>query len=210
MKIKISPSILSADFGCLNEEIATIEKYADLIHVDVMDGHFVPNITIGAPVVKWLKTKLPLNCHLMIEHPENFLEAFAKAGAHTITVHQETCPHLAKVLQQIKDLGCKAGVSINPGTPVEMLEEVIEDVDEVLIMSVNPGFGGQSFIESVLGKIAAVREVSATVDIAVDGGINAETGRLCVEAGANVLVAGSYIFGAKDRRKAIESLRKGA
>jgi ribulose-phosphate 3-epimerase len=207
MKIKIAPSILSADFGRLNEEIASVEKYSDMIHVDVMDGHFVPNITIGAPVVKWLKTKLPLNCHLMIEHPERFLEDFAKAGAHTITVHQEVCPHLGKVLQQIKDLGCKAGVSINPSTPVEMLEEVIDDVDEVLIMSVNPGFGGQSFIESALGKIAAVREMSATVDIMVDGGINAETGRLCVEAGANILVAGSYIFGAKDRKKAIESLR---
>jgi len=209
MKLKIAPSILSADFGRLNEEIATIEPYADLIHVDVMDGHFVPNITIGAPVVKWIKSKLPLNCHLMIEHPENFLEAFAKAGAHTITVHQEVCTHLSRVLQQIKDLGCKAGVSINPATPVEMLEEVIEDVDEVLIMSVNPGFGGQSFIESALGKIAAVREMSAEVDIAVDGGINEETGRLCVEAGANVLIAGSYIFGAKNRKKAIESLRKG-
>jgi ribulose-phosphate 3-epimerase len=194
----------------LNEEIATIEKYADLIHVDVMDGHFVPNITIGAPVVKWIKTKLPLNCHLMIEHPENFVEDFAKAGASTIVVHQETCPHLIKVIQQIKDLGCRAGVSVNPGTPVEMLEEVIEDLDEVLIMSVNPGFGGQKFIESALGKIAAVREMSDKVDIAVDGGINAETGALCVEAGANILVAGSYIFGAKNRKKAIESLRGSA
>ncbi len=207
MKIKIAPSILSADFGRLEEEIKSVEKYSDLIHVDVMDGHFVPNITIGAPVVMWIKTKLPLSCHLMIEHPENFLEAFAKAGANTITVHQEVCPHLSRVLQQIKDLGCKAGVSINPGTPVEMLEEVIDVADEVLIMSVNPGFGGQEFIESALGKIAAVREMAPGIDIAVDGGINAETGRLCVEAGANILVAGSYIFGAKSRRQAIESLR---
>ena len=207
MKIKIAPSILSADFGRLNEEIKTIEKYADLIHVDVMDGHFVPNITIGAPVVKWIKTKLPLNCHLMIEHPENFIEAFAKAGAETIVVHQEVCPHLNKVIQQIKDAGCRAGVSINPGTPMEVLEEVLEDLDEVLIMSVNPGFGGQSFIESSLGKIAAVRELAPDLDIAVDGGINAETGKLCVEAGANILVAGSYVFGAKNRKKAIESLR---
>jgi len=207
MKIKISPSILSADFGRLNEEIKTIEKFADVIHVDVMDGHFVPNITIGAPVVKWIKTKLPLNCHLMIEHPENFIDAFAKAGAETIVVHQEVCPHLNKVIQQIKDAGCRAGVSINPGTPMEVLEEVLEDLDEVLIMSVNPGFGGQSFIESALGKIAAVRELAPELDIAVDGGINAETGRLCVEAGANILVAGSYIFGAKNRKKAIESLR---
>jgi len=207
MKIKIAPSILSADFGRLNEEIKKIEKYVDVIHVDVMDGHFVPNITIGAPVVKWIKTKLPLNCHLMIEHPENFIDAFAKAGAETIVVHQEVCPHLNKVIQQIKNAGCRAGVSINPGTPMEVLEEVIEDLDEVLIMSVNPGFGGQSFIESSLGKIAAVRELAPDIDIAVDGGINAETGRLCVEAGANILVAGSYIFGAKNRKKAIESLR---
>ena len=208
MKLKIAPSILSADFGRLNEEIATIEKYADMIHVDVMDGHFVPNITIGAPVVKWIKTKLPLNCHLMIENPERFLKDFADAGADTIVVHQEVCPHLSRVLQQIKDLGCKAGVSINPATPVEMLEEVIDEVDEVLIMSVNPGFGGQEFIESSLGKIAAVREMAPEVDLAVDGGINADTGRLCVEAGANILVAGSYIFGAKNRKKAIESLRQ--
>jgi len=207
MKLKIAPSILSADFGKLNEEIKTIEKYADLIHVDVMDGHFVPNITLGAPVVKWLKTKLPLSCHLMIEHPENFVEDFAKAGAATITVHQETCPHLNKVIAQIRKLGCRVGVSVNPGTPVEMLEEVIDDIDEVLIMSVNPGFGGQSFIESSLGKLAAVREMAPEIDIAVDGGINAETGRLCVEAGANILVAGSYIFGSKNRKKAIESLR---
>lgn len=207
MKIKIAPSILSADFGRLNDEIKTVEKYSDLIHVDVMDGHFVPNITIGAPVVKWIKTKLPLNCHLMIEHPENFIESFAKAGAETIVVHQEVCPHLNKVIQQIKDAGCRAGVSINPGTPMEVLEEVLEDLDEVLIMSVNPGFGGQSFIESSLGKIAALRELAPDLDIAVDGGINAETGRLCLEAGANVLVAGSYIFGAKNRKKAIESLR---
>jgi ribulose-phosphate 3-epimerase len=207
MKIKIAPSILSADFGQLNKEIATVEKYSDLIHVDVMDGHFVPNLTFGAPVVRWIRTKLPLSCHLMIERPENFLEDFAKAGAHTITVHQETCPHLSKVITQIKKLKCRAGVSINPATPVEMLEEVIDEIDEVLIMSVNPGFGGQSFIESALGKIAAVREMAPDIDIAVDGGINAETGRLCVEAGANILVAGSYIFKAKNRKKAIESLR---
>jgi ribulose-phosphate 3-epimerase len=207
MQLKIAPSILSADFGKLNEEIASVEKYADLIHVDVMDGHFVPNITIGAPVIKWLKTRLPLSCHLMIEHPERFVEDFAKAGASTITVHQEACPHLNKVIEQIKQSGCRAGVSINPGTSVKMLEEVLEDIDEVLVMSVNPGFGGQLFIESSLGKIAALREMVPEMDIAVDGGINAETGRLCVEAGANILVAGSFIFGAKNRKKAIESLR---
>jgi ribulose-phosphate 3-epimerase len=206
-KIKIAPSILSADFSRLGEEIASIEPYSDLIHVDVMDGHFVPNITIGAPVVRCIKSKLPLDCHLMIEHPEQFIEDFAKAGAAGITVHQEVCPHLSRVIQQIKDLKVLVGVSINPATPVEMLEEVVNDVDLVLIMSVNPGFGGQKFMEIALEKIAAIREMAPRVDIEVDGGINAETAKLCIEAGANILVAGSYIFGAQDRKKAIESLR---
>jgi ribulose-phosphate 3-epimerase len=206
-KIKIAPSILSADFSRLAEEIATIEPYSDLIHVDVMDGHFVPNITIGAPVVKCIKSKLPLDCHLMIEHPEQFIEDFAKAGASSITVHQEVCPHLSRVIEQIKALKVKVGVSINPATPVEMLEEVVNDVDLILVMSVNPGFGGQKFIEGALEKIAAIRGMSSDVDIEVDGGINAETAKLCIDAGANILVAGSYIFGAQDRKKAIESLR---
>ncbi len=207
MKTKIAPSILSADFGRLNEEIASVESYVDLLHVDVMDGHFVPNITIGAPVVKCIKSKLPLDLHLMIEHPERYVEDFVKAGAASITVHQEACKHLHRVIQQIKSLGVKAAVSINPATPLEMIREVLDDVDMVLIMSVNPGFGGQKFIEGALGKIAELRKLKPTLDIEVDGGINAETGKKCVEAGANILVAGSYIFGAGDRKLAIESLR---
>ena len=207
MKIKIAPSILSADFGKLNAEIASVEKYVDLLHVDVMDGHFVPNITIGPPVVKCIKTKLPLDCHLMIQNPELYIEDFVKAGAASITVHQEACTHLNRVIQLIKSFGVKAAVSINPATPIEMIEEVIDDVDMVLVMSVNPGFGGQKFIENAIGKIAALRELKPKLDIEVDGGINAETAKLCIEAGANILVAGSYIFGAKDRRKAIQSLR---
>ncbi|MFC1750229.1 ribulose-phosphate 3-epimerase [Pseudomonadota bacterium] len=206
-KIQIAPSILSADFGRLNEEIATIEPYCDLLHVDVMDGHFVPNITIGPPIVKCLKTKLPLDCHLMIENPDDYVEEFVKAGADSITIHQEVCPHLDRSIQKIKSLGVKAGASINPATPIEMIEEELDNLDMVLIMSVNPGFGGQSFIESVLGKIAAIRELAPDIDIQVDGGINAETSKLCIEAGANILVAGSYIFKSKDRKKAIESLR---
>ncbi|MFA5829903.1 MAG: ribulose-phosphate 3-epimerase [Candidatus Gracilibacteria bacterium] len=227
MNIKIAPSILSADFGKLNQEIAQVSPYVDLLHVDVMDGHFVPNITIGAPVVAWLKTGLPLDCHLMIEHPENFIEDFVKAMAKvgctgkmaSITVHQEACKNLPKVIQQIKSFkneageSVKAAVSINPATPIEMIEEVLDDVDMVLVMSVNPGFGGQKFIASALGKIEALRKMKPNLDIEVDGGINAETAKQCVKAGANILVAGSYIFGAvgaEGRKKAIESLRIGA
>ena len=208
MKIQIAPSILSADFGQLNEEIASVEPYSDMLHVDVMDGHFVPNITLGAPVVRCLKTKLPLDCHLMIEQPERYIEDFVKAGAASITVHQEACRHLHRVVQQIKALKVKVGVSINPATPLEMITEILDEVDMILVMSVNPGFGGQRFIESALGKIVALRELAPKVDIQVDGGINAETAQMCVSAGANILVAGSYIFGAKDREKAILGLRR--
>lgn len=209
MKLKIAPSILSADFGKLNKEVASIEKYSDMLHVDVMDGHFVPNITIGAPVVRCIKTKLPLDCHLMIEHPEKYIDDFVKAGASSITVHQEACAaNLDAVLKQIRShRGMKAAVSINPCTPMEMIEEVLDDVDMVLVMSVNPGFSGQKFIDTALGKIMALRELKPKLDIQVDGGINAETARMCIEAGANILVAGSYIFGAKDRKEAIGSLR---
>jgi len=207
MKLKIAPSILAADFGKLNDEIATIEKYVDLLHVDVMDGHFVPNITLGPPVVRKIKTKLPLDCHLMIKHPEKYIEDFVKAGAASITVHQEACTHLHKVIQQIHSHKVKAAVAINPATPIEMIEEVLDDVDMVLVMSVNPGFGGQKFIDTALGKIMTLRELAPKIDIQVDGGINADTAKMCVDAGANILVAGSYIFGAKNRKKAIESLR---
>lgn len=215
MKIQIAPSILSADFGKLNEEIASVEPYVDLLHVDVMDGHFVPNITIGPPVVSCIKTKLPVDLHLMIEHPERYVEDFVKAATAngldkkdvSITVHQEACKHLHRVIQQIKLLGVKAAVSINPATPLEMIEEVLDDVDMVLIMSVNPGFGGQKFIDHVLAKVRELRKLKRDLDIEIDGGVNAETAKLCAEAGANILVAGSYIFGAKDRKAAIDSLR---
>ena len=215
MKIKIAPSILSADFGKLNEEIASVEPYVDMLHVDVMDGHFVPNITIGAPVVACLQTKLPLDIHLMIEHPEKYLEDFVKAATKngidkknvSITVHQEACKDLHGVLQQIKAMGVQAAVSINPATTLAAIESVLDEVEMVLIMSVNPGFGGQKFIEDVLPKIAALRKLKPNLDIEVDGGINAETAKLCIEAGANILVAGSYIFGTKERAQAIGRLR---
>ena len=213
MKIKIAPSILSADFGRLNEEIASVEPYVDLLHVDVMDGHFVPNITIGAPVVRCLKTGLPLDLHLMIEHPEKYVEDFARAGAASITVHQEACADLKDlraVLRQIRALGVRAAVSINPETSLGEILPVLDEVDMVLIMSVHPGFGGQKFIASALEKIAKLRELKPSLDIEVDGGINALTAAECVKAGANILVAGNFIFGlsaVEERRKAIESLR---
>lgn len=207
-KVEISPSILSADFGQLNKEVASIEKYSDRIHYDVMDGHFVPNLTIGAPVLKHLKTKLPIEAHLMISNPEQYVEDFAKAGATTILVHQEATNHLHRLIYQIKDLGVKAGVVLNPATPLMMIEDILDDLDQVLLMTVNPGFGGQSFIKSVLPKIAELREAMPDLDIEVDGGVNDKTVKAVVEAGANVLVSGSYIFGAKDRKKAIEKLRK--
>jgi ribulose-phosphate 3-epimerase len=180
-----------------------------------MDGHFVPNITLGPTVVRCIQTKLPMDLHLMIEHPERFLEDFVHAATAnglrkdqvSITVHQEVCKHLHRVIQQIKDLGVKAAVSINPATPLEMIRDVLDDVDMVLIMSVNPGFGGQKFIEHAVQKIELLHEIMPELDVEVDGGINAETARKCVDAGANILVAGSYIFGSADRRKAIESLR---
>lgn len=215
MKIQIAPSILSADFGKLNAEIATVEPYVDLLHVDIMDGHFVPNITMGPPIVKNIQTKLPVDLHLMIEHPEMYIEEFVKAATAnglpkekvSVTVHQEACEHLHRVIQLIKSLGVKAAVSINPATPVEMIRDILGDLDMVLIMSVNPGFGGQKFIPVALEKIREIRKLKPDLDIEVDGGINAETAKLCIEAGANILVAGSYIFGAEDRKKAIESLR---
>ncbi|MEZ4087307.1 MAG: ribulose-phosphate 3-epimerase [Candidatus Gracilibacteria bacterium] len=207
MKVKIAPSILSADFGKLNEEIASVEPYVDLLHVDVMDGHFVPNITLGAPVVRKIQTKLPLDLHLMIEHPEQYIDDFVDAGAASITVHVEACKHLHRVIQQIKAAGVKAAVSINPATPIEEIKHVLDDVDMVLVMSVNPGFGGQEFIPVALEKIRELRKMKPELEIEVDGGVNGETAKLCVEAGATILVAGSYIFGAEDRKTAIESLR---
>lgn len=208
MKLQISPSILSADFGRLNEEIKAVEKYADRLHVDVMDGHFVPNITIGAPVVKKLKSKLPIDCHLMIEHPEKFIKDFADAGADTIIIHAEIANFLS-VLKKIRKLKCRAGICIKPKTKISVLTKgVMKYVDHLLIMSVEPGFGGQKFMPETLKKIAEARKRFPKLDIAVDGGINKETGKLCAQAGANILAAGYAIFGTKNYKKAIESLRK--
>ena len=214
--IKIAPSILSANFAKLGEDIKDVELGgADYIHVDVMDGHFVPNITIGPLIVDAIRpiTQLPLDVHLMIENPDQYIDMFAKAGADIISVHVEACPHLHRTIQLIKSTGAKAGVVLNPHTPVSTIHHVIEDVDLVLLMTVNPGFGGQSFIHSVLPKIREVADLVAEknldVEIEVDGGVNPETARLCVEAGANVLVAGSAIYNQQDRSQAIQSIRHG-
>jgi ribulose-phosphate 3-epimerase len=207
MRIKVAPSILSADFGSLNEDIATVDEYADMIHVDVMDGHFVPNITIGAPVVKCIKSKLPLDVHLMIENPEKFVEDFADAGASRIVVHAEACSDLAGVVGQIKDLGVEAGVSLKPGTGVSVVKDLLNELDEVLVMTVEPGFGGQSFMEDMVPKIRELRNLGFKGGIAVDGGINGETCKVCISAGANMMCAGSYIFKAQNKAEAIESLR---
>nr|WP_304215710.1 ribulose-phosphate 3-epimerase [Fredinandcohnia onubensis] len=212
--IKIAPSILSADFAKLGEEIKDVENGgADYIHVDVMDGHFVPNITIGPLIVEAIRpiTNLPLDVHLMIENPDQYISAFANAGADIITVHVEACPHLHRTIQLIKSHGVKAGVVLNPATPVDTIKHIIEDIDLVLLMTVNPGFGGQKFIHSVLPKIEEVarmvKEKNLNVEIEVDGGVNEETARLCVEAGANVLVAGSAVYNQVDRKAAIEKIR---
>jgi ribulose-phosphate 3-epimerase len=212
--VKIAPSILSADFSKLGEEIKAVEMAgADYIHVDVMDGHFVPNITLGPLVLQAIRpiTKLPLDVHLMIEKPELYIEAFANAGADIITVHVEASTHLHRTIQMIKKKGVKAGVVLNPATPVDTIKHIIHDIDLVLLMTVNPGFGGQSFIENVIPKIREVSELvhahGLNVEIEVDGGVNAETAPLCIEAGANVLVAGSAIYGKKDLKDAISSIR---
>ncbi|OEH91218.1 ribulose-phosphate 3-epimerase [Bacillus solimangrovi] len=212
--IKIAPSILSADFARLGEEIKDVERGgADYIHVDVMDGHFVPNITIGPLIVEAIRpvTNLPLDVHLMIEKPDQYISAFAKAGADIITVHVEACTHLHRTIQLIKQEGVKAGVVVNPATPIESIQHIIADVDMVLLMTVNPGFGGQKFIESVVPKIKQVKELAdATgreIEIEVDGGVNIETAKLVKDAGANVLVAGSAVFNKEDRKKAIEEIR---
>ena len=215
--VKIAPSILSADFSRLGEEIRAIEAGgADYVHVDVMDGHFVPNITIGPLVVEAVRkvTSLPLDVHLMIENPDRYIPDFVKAGADILTVHQETVPHLHRTVQLIRSLGKKAGVSINPATPVTNLDLILDDLDLVLVMSVNPGFGGQSFIPSCLGKITALRRMIAErglkVELEVDGGVKTDNIGRIVAAGADVLVAGSAVFGTDDYRETIAVLKRNA
>jgi ribulose-phosphate 3-epimerase len=214
--IKLAPSILSADFARLGEQIEEVARAgADYIHVDVMDGHFVPNITIGAPVVAAIRpvTSLPLDVHLMIEHPERYISDFVNAGADIITVHVEACPRLQSTIQLIKELGAKAGVSLNPATPVGAVEEFLRHVDLVLVMSVNPGFGGQSFIPETLPRIANMRKIlddrGLSAELEVDGGIDADNAPDIVKAGADVLVAGNSVFRAEEGiRRAMQRLRE--
>jgi len=212
--VKIAPSILAADFSRLGEEVKAVEEAgADWIHVDVMDGKFVPNITVGPLVVEALRkvTDLPLDVHLMIENADHYVEDFVAAGADIISVHAEACPHLHRTVQRIKDSGIKAGVVLNPATTLFALDEIIEQVDMVLLMSVNPGYGGQEFIGSVLSKIELLRntlnESGVELDVEVDGGVKPDNAATIKKAGANVLVAGSAIFGSDDYKKSIEELR---
>ena len=213
--IELAPSILSADFARLGEQVrAAGEGGASVIHVDIMDGHFVPNLTIGPPVVKSLRkvTKLPLDCHLMIENPDEFIPAFADAGVDWISVHQEACRHLDRTLHLIKNHGCLAGVVINPATPVDTLAEVLDIIDYVLVMSVNPGFGGQKFIPSTLHKMRRLAEIRGQRDlhyrIEVDGGVALDTVSDVVRAGAEILVAGNAVFGNGDPRQNAQALLK--
>ncbi len=217
MTVRIAPSILSADFTKLGQDIAAVERGgADLIHVDVMDGHFVPNLTVGVPVLRSIRkvARVPLDVHLMIEDPDRFLDAFVEAGAAMISVHFEVLPHLHRTLQAIKQLGARAGVAINPSTPVGMLEEVAGMVDHVLVMSVNPGFGGQTFIPRSESKVQAVRALldrqGNAAPIEVDGGVDLSNAARLVDAGAAILVAGTSIFGTGDPERAVRELRAAA
>ena len=214
--ILISPSVLAADFSKLGEEIQLVsEEGADLIHLDVMDGHFVPNLSFGADIIKGIRgfSNLPFDVHLMIENPEHYVDAYLEAGANFITVHPEATPHIHSVLQKIHKAGVKTGIALNPGTPIEALENVIDIIDLILVMTVNPGFGGQSFLSSQLPKISKIRTIiddgGHSIDISVDGGINPITAKLAIDAGANILVAGTSIFKAGDETysKSIKRLR---
>ncbi len=211
MRIKIAPSILSADFSCLAREIKKVESAgADMLHIDVMDGHFVPNITIGPVVVKYIRrvTKLPLDVHLMIENPQKFIDDFVRAGSDMITVHIEAINAMRYTLyaKQLKSRGVKVGISLNPATPLSKIKPLLGIMDLVLIMSVNPGFSGQSFMPSVLPKIRQLRSIFKG-DISVDGGVNDKVAARIIKSGANILAAGSYVFGAKNTRLAIERIR---
>ena len=212
--IKIAPSILSADFSQLGDEIKKVEAAGvDMIHIDVMDGHFVPNLTFGPPVIAALRkvTQLPFDVHLMVKNPQDLIDPFVKAGADIITFHAETSPHLHRLIQNVKELGVKAAVALNPSTPLSTIEEILDELDMILIMSVNPGFGGQKFISSALNKIERLRtllnERDLAADIQVDGGINEGTAAQVVAAGANILVAGSAIYGSADMARTIQILK---
>lgn len=208
--IIIAPSILSADFGKLQEEVLSIEPYADWIQIDVMDGHFVPNLSFGAPIIKWIKTKLPIDVHLMVENPADRIKEFLDAGANHITFHAEAVSSLderKQLIASIREGGATVGIAINPETPLSEAEDVLGEVDLLLVMSVHPGFGGQEFIEDVLEKVRTARKEYPELMIQIDGGVDEKTAKLCIEAGANNLVAGSFIFRTQDRRTAIASLR---
>ena len=215
--IKLAPSILSADFSKLGEEVKTVEEAGcEYLHIDVMDGHFVPNISFGPVVMKSIRkqSNMIFDCHLMIDEPARYIKDFADAGADIITIHYEATNHLHRAIMAVKECGCKVGVSLNPATPVSVLEYILQDLDMVLIMSVNPGFGGQSFIQSSIAKIRDLKnmitERNLNVDIQVDGGVSNSTIGDIVEAGANILVAGSAIFGKKDIKLAVDELRENA